>query len=96
MTQTLHPFTSPTSSLGYNVLSSAISKIAVVSNSTGSYDLLVIFHSNVDKVYRYIFQNDNAAIRFNNLLEDDCDRAETSWGYEFNLAKNNGDIIEIV
>ena len=95
MTQTLHPFTAPTSSLGYNVISSAISKIAVVSNSTGSYDLLVIFHSNVDKVYRYIFQNDNAAIRFNNLLEDDCDRAETSWGEEYNRAIKNGDI-EIV
>lgn len=95
MTQTLHPFTAPTSTLGYNVLSSAISKIAVVSNNTGSYDLLVIFHSNVDKVYRYIFQDDNVAIRFNNLLEDDCYRAETSWGYEFNRALKNGDI-EIV
>ena len=95
MTQTLHPFTAPTSSLGYNVISSAISRIAVVSNDTGTYDLLVIFHSNVDKVYRYIFQNDNAAIRFNNLLEDDCDRAETSWGEEFNRALKNGDI-EIV
>ena len=95
MTQTLHPFTAPTSSLGYNVISSAISRIAVVSNDTGTYDLLVIFHSNVDKVYRYIFQNDNAAIRFNNLLEDDCDRAETSWGEEYNSALKNGDI-EIV
>ncbi len=95
MTQTLHPFTSSTSGLGYNVVSSAISKIAVVSNDTGTYDLLVIFHSNVDKVYRYIFEDDGAAIRFINLLEDDVARAETSWGYEFNRALKHGDI-EIV
>jgi hypothetical protein len=95
MTQTLHPFTSFTSGLGYNVLSSAILRIAVVSNDTGTYNLLVIFHSNVDKVYRYIFEDDGAAMRFINLLEDRVARAETSWGYEFNRALKNGDI-EIV
>ena len=93
MTTTLHPFTSSTSTLGYSVNSSAISKVAVVLNDSGTYDLLVIFTSSTDKVYRYIFEDDGAAARrWNDLLNDDESRNATSWGYEFNRALRHGDI----
>jgi hypothetical protein len=92
MTITLHPFTSRTSTLGYSVNSSAISKVAVVSTDSGTYDLLVIFTSSTDKVYRYTFEDDGAARRWNDLLNDDESRNATSWGYEFNRALRHGDI----
>jgi hypothetical protein len=93
MTATLHPFTSPTSSLGYGVKSSAISKIAVVTNNENTYDLLVIFNNNSENVYRYNFLNDNVAFNWIDLLNDDESRNETSWGSKFNRALKNGDIV---
>ena len=95
MTTTLHPFTSSTSTLGYSVNSSAISKVAVVLNDSGTYDLLVIFTSSTDKVYRYIFEDDlssGAARRWHDLLNDDEAKSATSWGQLFNRALKHGDI----
>ena len=89
---TLHPFTSPTSSLGYRVKSRAIAKLAVVTNNENTSDLLVIFNTNPEKVYRYSFEDDGAAMRWNDLLSDDESRNATSWGYEFNRALKHGDI----
>lgn len=85
MTATLHPFTSPSSALGYSVESRAISKLAVVVNNENAYDLLVIFNNNPEKVYRYSFQNDEVAFDWNDLLNDDESRNETSWGQKFNV-----------
>jgi hypothetical protein len=89
---TLHPFTSPTSALGYHVKSRAIAKLAVVLNNENTYDLLVIFNNNPEKVYRYVFEDDGAAMRWNDLLNDDESRNATCWGYEFNRALKHGDI----
>ena len=74
------------------VNSSAISKLAVVENEDRTYDLLVIFNSNPDKVYRYAFEDDGAALRWMNLLEDSDAREATSWGRELHRALKHGDL----
>jgi len=51
-----------------------------------------MFNSNPDKVYRYIFEDEGAAHRWHELLNDDDAKAATSWGYEFNRALKHGDI----
>jgi len=76
-----------------SVKSSAISELSVISGEyEGTYDLLVIFNSNPDKVYRYAFEDDGAALRWMNLLEDSDARDATSWGRELHRALKNGDL----
>ena len=74
------------------VNSSAISKLAVVENEDQTCDLLVIFNSNPDKVYRYAFEDDGAALRWKNLLEDSDAREATSWCRELHRALKHGDL----
>jgi len=76
-----------------SVNSSAISQLSVISGEQeGTYDLLVIFNSNPDKVYHYAFEDDNAAVRWIDLLEDSEAREATSWGRELHRALKNGDL----
>ena len=76
-----------------SVNSSAISQLSVISGEyEGTYDLLVIFNSNPDKVYRYAFEDDGAALRWIDLLEDSDAREATSWGRELHRALKNGDL----
>jgi hypothetical protein len=76
-----------------SVNSSAISQLSVISGEyDGTYDLLVIFNSNPDKVYRYAFEDDGAALRWIDLLEDSDARDATSWGRELHRALKNGDL----
>lgn len=76
-----------------SVNSSAISQLSVISGEVeGTYDLLVIFNSNPDKVYHYAFEDDSAAERWIDLLSDQESRDETSWGRELHRALKNGDL----
>ena len=74
------------------VNSSAISKLSVVENEDQTCDLLVVFNSNPEKVYRYAFEDDGAALRWMNLLEDSDAREATSWGRELHRALKHGDL----
>jgi len=58
----------------------------------GTYDLLVIFNSNPDKIYQYAFEDDAAALRWIDLLSDSEAREATSWGRELNRALKHGDL----
>jgi len=79
-----------------SVNSSAISELSVISGEQeGTYDLLVIFNSNPDKVYRYAFEDDGAADRWIDLLEDADARNATSWGRELHRALKHGDLESI-
>jgi hypothetical protein len=74
------------------VSSSAIARLGIVIDNDDLPHLLVIFNSNEDKVYRYIFEDDGAARLWHELLRDDEAKAETSWGQLFNRALKHGDI----
>jgi hypothetical protein len=76
-----------------SVNSSAISQLSVISGEQeGTYDLLVIFNSNPDKVYHYAFEDDGAAARWIDLLSDEEARNATSWGRELHRALKHGDL----
>jgi hypothetical protein len=76
-----------------SVNSSAISQLSVISGEVeGTYDLLVIFNNNPDKIYQYAFEDDAAATRWIDLLSDNEAREATSWGREFNRALKHGDL----
>lgn len=79
-------------SLTVRVFSSAISRLGIITDNDEIPHLLVIFNSNPDKVYRYIFEDDGAAHRWWDLLNDDDARAATSWGTMFHRALKHGDI----
>jgi hypothetical protein len=75
--------------------SSAIARLGIVIDNDNIPHLLVIFNSNPDKVYRYIFEDDlssGAARRWFELLNDDEDKAATSWGSMLHRALKHGDI----
>mgnify|MGYP000850216601 CR=1 FL=1 len=75
--------------------SSAIARLGIVIDNDNIPHLLVIFNSNTNKVYRYIFEDDmssGAARRWHDLLNDDEDKAATSWGRLFHRALKHGDI----
>ena len=76
-----------------SVNSSAISHLSVISGEVeGTYDLLVIFNSNPDKVYHYAFEDDGAAERWIDLLSDEESREATSWGRELHRALKHCDL----
>jgi len=76
-----------------SVNSSAISELSVISGEQeGTYDLLVIFNSNSDKVYHYAFEDDGEATRWIDLLQDADARNATSWGRELHRALKHGDL----
>ena len=75
--------------------SSAIARLGIVIDNENNPHLLVIFNSNPDKVYRYIFEDDmssGAARRWHDLLNDDEAKSATSWGSELHRALKHGDI----
>lgn len=77
------------------VQSSAIARLGIITDNDNIPHLLVIFNSNLDKVYRYIFDDDlssGAARRWWDLLNDDEARAATSWGRELHRAVEAGDL----
>lgn len=79
-----------------SVKSVAISELSIINGDVeGTYDLLVIFTSNLNKVYRYSFEDDGEALRWIDLLEDADARDATHWGYEFNRALKHGDLESI-
>ena len=80
------------------VNSSAIARLGIVVDNDDMPHLLVIFNSNTNKVYRYIFEDDlssGAARRWNELLNDDDARAATSWGSMLHRALKHGDLEKI-
>ena len=77
------------------VTSSAIAALAVTSGDAGAAYLLVQFNSNLEKVYRYAFEDDitsGAARRWFDLLQDAEARSLTSWGSMLHRALKHGDI----
>jgi hypothetical protein len=81
--------------LTVSVDSSAIARLGIVIDNDNIPHLLVIFNSNPDKVYRYIFEDDmssGAARRWFELLNDDEAKSATSWGSMLNRALKHGDI----
>jgi len=78
--------------------SSAISRLGIVIDNDDIPHLLVIFNSNQDKVYRYIFEDDlssGAARRWHDLLNDDEAKSATSWGSMLHRALKHGDLEKI-
>ena len=81
--------------LTVSVDSSAIARLGIVIDNDNIPHLLVIFNSNPDKVYRYIFEDDmssGAARRWFELLNDDEAKSATSWGSMLHRALKHGDI----
>ena len=77
------------------VNSSAIARLGIVIDNDDIPHLLVIFNSNTNKVYRYIFEDDlssGAARRWHDLLNDDEAKSATSWGSMLHRALKHGDI----
>jgi len=74
------------------VNSSAISRLGIIIDNDNIPHLLVIFNSNPDKVYRYIFEDDGAARRWHDLLNDDEAKSATSWGSMLHRALKHGDL----
>jgi hypothetical protein len=75
--------------------SSAIARLGIVIDNDNIPHLLVIFNSNTNKVYRYIFEDDlssGAARRWHDLLNDDEAKSATSWGSMLHRALKHGDI----
>jgi hypothetical protein len=75
--------------------SSAIARLGIVIDNDNIPHLLVIFNSNTNKVYRYIFEDDlssGAARRWYDLLNDDEAKSATSWGSMLHRALKHGDI----
>ena len=77
------------------VNSSAIARLGIVIDNDNIPHLLAVFNSNENKVYRYIFEDDGAARRRHDLLNDDEAKAATSWGTMLNRAIKHGDIERI-
>jgi len=74
------------------VSSSAIARLGIVIDNDDIPHLLVVFNSNEQKVYRYIFEDDGAARLWHELLRDDEAKAATSWGRMLHRALKHGDI----
>ena len=74
------------------VSSSAIARLGIVIDNDDIPHLLVVFNSNEDKVYRYIFEDDGAARLWHELLRDDEAKSATSWGRMLHRALKHGDI----
>jgi len=74
------------------VNSSAIARLGIVIDNDDIPHLLVVFNSNEQKVYRYIFEDDGAARLWHELLRDDEAKAATSWGRMLHRALKHGDI----
>ncbi len=74
------------------VSSSAIARLGIVIDNDDIPHLLVIFNSNEDKVYRYIFEDQGAARYWHELLNDDEAKSATSWGRMLHRALKHGDI----
>ena len=81
--------------LTVSVNSTAIARLGIVIDNDDMPHLLVIFNSNTNKVYRYIFEDDlssGAARRWHDLLNDDEAKSATSWGTMLHRALKHGDI----
>ena len=78
--------------LTVTVYSSAIDRVGIVIDNDNIPHLLVIFKSNENQVYRYIFEDQGAARLWHELLNDYDAKSETSWGRLFNRALKHGDI----
>jgi hypothetical protein len=74
------------------VYSSAIARVGIVIDNDDIPHLLVIFNSNENQVYRYIFEDQGAARYWHELMSDDDAKSATSWGQLFNRALKHGDI----
>ena len=74
------------------VSSTALSRVGIVIDNDDIPHLLVIFVSNEERVYRYIFKDQGAARLWHELLNDDEAKSATSWGQLFNRALKQGDI----
>jgi hypothetical protein len=74
------------------VSSSAIARLGIVIDNDDIPHLLVIFNSNEDKVYRYIFEDQGAARLWHELLNDDEAKEATSWGRMLHRALKHGDL----
>lgn len=74
------------------VSSSAIARLGIVIDNDDIPHLLVVFNSNPDKVYRYIFEDQGAARYWHELLNDDEAKEATSWGRMLHRALKHGDL----
>ena len=74
------------------VYSSAIARVGIVIDNDDIPHLLVVFKSNENQVYRYIFEDQGAARYWHELMNDDEAKSATSWGRLFNRALKHGDI----
>jgi uncharacterized membrane-anchored protein len=84
--------------LTVSVNSTAISRLGIIIDNDDMPHLLVIFNSNTNKVYRYIFEDDlssGAARRWFELLNDDEAKSATSWGSMLHRALKHGDLEKI-
>lgn len=74
------------------VSSSAIARLGIVIDNDDIPHLLVVFKSNENKVYRYIFEDQGAARYWHELLNDDEAKEATSWGRMLHRALKHGDL----
>ena len=74
------------------VYSSAISRVGIVIDNDDIPHLLVVFKSNQNQVYRYIFEDQGAARYWHELLNDDEAKEATSWGRMLHRALKHGDL----
>ena len=74
------------------VSSSAIARLGIVIDNDDIPHLLVVFNSNPDKVYRYIFEDQGAARYWHELMNDDEAKSTTSWGRMLHRALKHGDL----
>ena len=74
------------------VSSSAIARLGIVIDNDDIPHLLVVFNSNPDKVYRYIFEDQGAARYWHELMNDDEAKSATSWGRMLHRALKHGDL----
>ncbi len=79
----------------FAVTSSAISHLAIVPGDLpGTFDLLVTYTSS-SKEYRFAFEDDGAAARWIDLLQDPEAREATSWGRLLHRALKHGDLEKV-
>ena len=74
------------------VSSSAIARLGIVIDNDDIPHLLVVFKSNENKVYRYIFEDQGAARYWHELMNDDEAKSATSWGRMLHRALKHGDL----
>jgi len=87
--------TTATAFAAANVTSSAISHLAIVPGDLpGTFDLLVTYTSG-SKEYRFAFEDDGAAARWIDLLQDPEAREATSWGRLLHRALKHGDLEKV-